>query len=412
MRTHQTLTLSLALTATILPAIIGWHRTENGTLAIQGATIYVSPDKAPIAGGTVLVRDGRIAAVGPKVSVPMGTRIIPCDHCVVTAGFWNAHIHLTEPIWANAATASAASLDSALAAMLTRWGFTTVVDIGSDLRTTLALRRRITSGEVIGPRIYTAGSGLFPPNGIPFYLANLPAAIRSQIPEPATPAEAAAYVTQNIANGADVTKLFTGSLISPRQVLPMPEPIARAAVEASHAKHELVFAHPSNLEGMQVAINSGVDILAHAPSSPRGVDSAVLASVIARHMAMIPTLKMFATTVTTDTAWLNPIYSVVRRFHAMGGQFIFGTDVGYMTDYSTEDEFRALAISGLSWRDMLRMLTTAPAERFGVAKDTGTIEPGKTGDLVILSADPASDVTAFSKVVATIRNGEVIYSRP
>jgi imidazolonepropionase-like amidohydrolase len=129
-------------------------------------------------------------------------------------------------------------------------------------------------------------------------------------------------------------------------------------------------------------------------------------------MAMIPTLKMFATTVTTDTAWLNPIYSVVRRFHAMGGQFIFGTDVGYMTDYSTEDEFRALAISGLSWRVMLRMLTTAPAERFGVAKDTGTIEPGKTGDLVILSADPASDVTAFSKVVATIRNGEVIYSRP
>jgi imidazolonepropionase-like amidohydrolase len=82
-----------------------------------------------------------------------------------------------------------------------------------------------------------------------------------------------------------------------------------------------------------------------------------------------------------------------------------------MTDYSTEEEFRALAISGLSWRDMLRMLTTAPAERFGVAKDTGTIESGKAGDLVILSADPASDVTAFSKVVATIRNGDVIYQR-
>ncbi len=264
----------------------------------------------------------------------------------------------------------------------------------------------------MGPTIYTAGSGLFPPNGIPYYLGNLPAAVRKQIPQPATPLEAANAVRANIAAGADVTKLFTGSLIARGTVLPMPDSVARAAVEAAHAAHQLVFAHPSNLIGTMVAVNSGVDILAHAPSAPQGVDSTVIRAILAHHMAMIPTLKMFATTVTTDTAWLNPIYAVVRQYHAMGGEFLFGTDVGYMTDYSTEGEFSALATSGLDWRDMLRMLTTAPVARFGLSASQGTVEVGKDADLVVLDADPAMNVAAFSKVRVTIRKGEIIYQRP
>ena len=88
---------------------------------------------------------------------------------------------------------------------------------------------------------------------------------------------------------------------------------------------------------------------------------------------------------------------------------IFGTDVGYMTDYTMEDEFRALEQSGLNAMDILRMLTTAPAERFGVADRKGTIAVRKLADLVVLSADPASDVTNFAKVQTTLRSGRVIY---
>ena len=90
---------------------------------------------------------------------------------------------------------------------------------------------------------------------------------------------------------------------------------------------------------------------------------------------------------------------------------MFGTDVGYMKDYSTEDEFLALQQSGLHRKDMLRMLTTAPAERFGVAAKTGTVDVGKAADLTILDADPAQDVTAFAPVGATLRNGIVIYQK-
>src|SRR3954451_11978127 len=68
----------------------------KGTLAIEHARIYVSPTVPPIDDGTVLVRDGVIAAVGRGVQVPADATILPCDHCVVTAGFWNAHVHFTE----------------------------------------------------------------------------------------------------------------------------------------------------------------------------------------------------------------------------------------------------------------------------------------------------------------------------
>jgi imidazolonepropionase-like amidohydrolase len=128
-------------------------------------------------------------------------------------------------------------------------------------------------------------------------------------------------------------------------------------------------------------------------------------------MAMIPTLKMFATTVTTKPSYIDPIHAVVRRFRALGGEILFGTDIGYMTDYATDDELAALADCGLSSRDILRALTTAPAGRFGVLAERGTVEPGRVADLVVLPTDPARDITAFAHPLATIRGGRTIFER-
>ncbi len=391
------------------PAVPAVH----GTLAVREARIYISPDAPPIDRGTVVVRDGAIAAVGPDVPVPSDAQVLPCDHCVVTAGFWNAHIHFTEPKWSFAAWKSAATLNAQLADMLTSRGFTTVVDAGSDPRVTVSLRRRVETSGLLGPAIYTAGAALYPPEGVPYYLRNtLPFYLIWFMPQPATAAEAARVEERNIARGADLLKLFTGSYVQRGKVLPMPEAIARAAAEVAHRHGQLVYSHPSDLAGTKVAIESGVDVLAHAPDSTEGVDAALIGSMVARHMAMVPTLKMFATTVSTNPAYLQPIYAEVRQFHSFGGELLFGTDVGYMTDYSTEDEFRALAQCGLNARDILRMLTTAPSQRFGVAGQKGSIAPGKLADLVVLGSDPERDITAFARVRFTVRNGRVVYARP
>jgi len=375
-------------------------------LAIINATVYPSPDAQPLSGTTILIHQGKIAAVGKRLSVPQGTPTLPCQNCVVFAGFWNCHVHFTELKWLDAAQQPAARLSQQLQTMLS--GFTTVVDAASDPANTVALRRRIQTGEVLGPHIYTAGAGLYPPHAIPYYLNDLPPGVLAHLPNPDTPDEAAAVVRGNIAQGADIVKLFTGSIVSRGDVVPMPLAIAQAAVAAGHEKGQLVFAHPSNLEGVRVAMESGVDVLAHAPNFVAGVDDALLKQLIARHMAMVPTLKLFS-----DEPQIPRIREIVTQFHALGGQLLFGTDTGYLTDYSLTEEYHQLQLAGLTFRDVLTMLTTAPAERFKVSQHAGRIAPGYDGDLTILSANPAAgDMTLFADVKYAIRAGKVITGAP
>jgi imidazolonepropionase-like amidohydrolase len=231
------------------------------------------------------------------------------------------------------------------------------------------------------------------------------------MPQPETPEEATSIVRRNLGSGADVTKLFTGSWVERGHVLPMPVEIARAAVTESHLNGKLVFAHPSNLAGTKVAIDSGVDVLAHAADDTRGVDAQLLQSAINRNMAMIPTLKMFTTTVTSDPHYMDPMRAEVGLFHKLGGTLIFGTDVGYMMDYSTEREFVELGRSGLDFKTVLAMLTVNPANRLGVSDRKGTVTAGKLADLTILDGDPASDLTNFSHVRAVVRSGKLIWQR-
>jgi imidazolonepropionase-like amidohydrolase len=385
----------------------------QGTLAIRDAKIYVSPDSPPIDHGSILIRDGRIVAVGANIDIPAGTPLLPCDHCVVTAGFWNAHVHFTEPHWSGAAFKPAPALEAHLQDMLTSHGFTTVVDVGSNPFDTVSLRRRIETGDLLGPFIYTAGAAQYPPHGIPFYIReHAPKLLQRFMPQPDTPAQAASVEQTNIARGADVLKLFTGSYVERTYIEPMPVANAAAAVQVAHAHGQLAFAHPSNLAGVLIARDSGVDILAHAADDAEGVTPQILQSLIDHHMSMVPTLKMFRTTVTHNPAYLDPIYAEVHQFHTLGGELLFGTDVGYMTDYTTQDEFTALAQSGLNATDILCMLTTVPAARFHVQNDKGRVAPGQLADLVLLGSDPAQNVTNFSDVRLTLRSGRILYQKP
>jgi imidazolonepropionase-like amidohydrolase len=393
----------MRLVVSSLIALLFASAANAQNLAIVNATVYASPQAPAQPGSTVLIQDGKIVAVGTQVRVPNGTAKLPCKDCVVLAGFWNAHVHFMEPKWDDAAHQPAEKLAAQIEAMLTHSGFTTVVDTGSDGENTIALRKRIESGEIAGPRIYTSGAPIFPAHALPYYLDGVSAALRSKLGQPETPAEAKAFVDKNAALGTDIVKLFTGSIVKPNLITPMSLPIARAAADEAHRHGQLVFAHTSNLEGTQVAVESGVDVLAHAPEQTVGIDEAFLQKIVARHMTMIPTLKLFSR---DDN--IPAIRSLVNRFHSMGGRLVYGTDTGFLPDYDQGEEFRQLAQSGLSFREVLTMLTTAPAELFHVAG--GKVEPGMNGDLTVLGADPASgDPAAFTKVLYTIRNGRVIF---
>lgn len=395
----------------------------NETLALTGATIFPSPTDAPIANGYVLIRGGTIAAIGKAhgVRFPADAKRIDCTGLFITAGFQNSHVHFTEQKWDDAAQQPAAKLAQQLVEMLTRYGFTSVVDTASTLTNTAALRARIESGEIPGPRIRTAGLPLYPKGGTPFYLKDgtVPPEIIAYIEanlEPTEPDAAVAVVKQDIAGGADVIKLFTGSLATPTNIVPMDPRVAAAAVAEAHARGRLVFAHPSNLEGLEIALSAGVDVAAHtAPASGKWDDS-LIAKMKEHHMSLIPTLKLWiyeankgGATAEQAQEFANRGVAQLRQYKQAGGQILFGTDVGYMTDYDPTEEYILMGRAGLTAMQILDSLTTAPAARFNESQRHGRIAPGMAADIVVLGADPARDVRNFANVRYAIRNGRVIY---
>lgn len=386
---------------------------------IPADQIYASPDAAPLQDGALLIRDGRIVTIADqrsRVAIPEGTQTSDCRG-VVVAGFQNSHVHFMEPVWNDAARVPAEGLSRALESMLTKYGFTTVVDTGSDQANTIALRARIDKGEVRGPRILTVGLPLYPVDGIPVYIKHLPADMLARMHQPKNADEARAAVRANLANGADGTKLFLHT--SPDGTSPrfMTTDVIRAAVDETHAHGKLVLAHPTSLEAIRGAIAGGVDIIVHTTLGEKQPwDAALIEQMKQRNMSVIPTFKLWPYELKKQDVPAPVIDRLVaatleelRAFHTAGGQVLFGTDVGYMHDYDPTDEYVYLQKAGLSAMQILASLTTAPAARWKEGERRGRLVPGADADLVVLAADPAGDVRNFANVRCVFRGGQLVY---
>ncbi|UOQ51487.1 amidohydrolase family protein [Hymenobacter cellulosivorans] len=383
-------------------------------LALVGAKIYPSPEASPILNGVVLLRQGKIAAVGTarQVRIPAHTPLIDCRGMVLTAGFWNCHVHFIEPKWLRADTIAAPRLSRQLQQMLTRYGFTYAFDLATlDLKNLLRLRARIATGLVPGPTILSAGEPFTPPAGNPAYIEPL------QLAEANSPEQAAQHVQGQLAAGADAIKMWSASPTG-RAVVPMPLATIRAAVAVAHAHQKPVFAHPTNLLGVSLAAQGGVDILTHvAPDDRRVWDTQTVQAMRAANMALIPTLKLFkweleqAGIPPDKNALLQVGQQQLNVYAQAGGEILFGTDVGYMRDYSPADEYLLMNQAGLRFPQILAALTTAPARRFGRDAQTGKVAKGMSADLVILRSDPATDVRAFADVAYTLHQGKLLYSQ-
>lgn len=386
-----------------------WRDAKAETLALVGGSVYASPEAAPLSGAVVVMGGGVISAIGSasKVEIPKDAHVIDCSGKTIVAGFWNSHVHFTEAVWKDAANAPAGPMQAHMREMLTRWGFTTVWDLGSDPRDSLALRRRVNAGEIPGPNILLTGQ-IFPKGGHPVYLPQ-----EIQLPEAASPDEAAQMARDDLTIGLDGMKLFTGVYMGDKPVINMDPAIAKAAVDVAHAQGKPVFAHPQNRTGVETVIAAHVDVMAHINPSEPNYTAEQLARFKELGTALIPTLSMFSTTIPDHAAaaWVVE-YGVnqVRAFSDNGGPILFGTDVGYMRLYDTSLEYE-LMHRALSERAVLASLTTNPAKFFKDAKK-GRVEKGLDADLVVLDGDPIADIGSLAKVAYTIRSGEIIYRKP
>jgi imidazolonepropionase-like amidohydrolase len=339
---------------------------------------------------------------------------------VVVAGFQNSHVHFMGPGFDGAAKKPAAELQGAVESMLTRYGVTTAFDTGSDQPNTLAIRSRIEKGELRGPRILTVGWPLYPPDGIPFYIHDLPKHVLDQLHQPKTAAEARANVRANLAAGTDGTKIFMVTSSKPEVLAILPPEVARAAAEETHARGKLLLAHPTSLAGVRAALDAGVDVIVHTTLGERTPwDAALAREMVAKKMSVIPTFKLWPYELAKQNVpkditekLVGATLEELRVFKAAGGQILFGTDVGYMHEFDPTEEYVWMSRAGMSAMEILASLTTAPADRWQESDRRGRVQPGMDADLVVLAADPAEDVSNFAKVRCVFRGGQLIYSAP
>jgi imidazolonepropionase-like amidohydrolase len=397
-------------------------RPPEGSIVIRAARLYTAPDAPAADDAAILIVNGKIAAAGPAKDIEArgAASLGACDGGVVVAGFQNSHVHFIEPKFAGAKERPAAELTAAMTAMLNRYGFTTVVDAASILANTVALRARVESGEVAGPRILTAGGALFPKDGIPIYLRDMPPEFLASLSQPGTVEEALEEVKANLDGGADATKLFLMTPQGNGRYSFMQPDIALAATDETHRRNRLVLAHPTDIEGVNLAIEAGVDVLVHTTIGEGKTtwDAPLIAQMLSKNMAVVPTLQLFPYELKragleqriVDFATGDAVEQL-RAYSAAGGAVLFGTDVGYMSEYDPTEEYRLMG-RALSPMQILSSLTTAPALRWKEETRRGSVEPGKDADLVVLEADPARDVANFAKVRCTIRGGKLIYGKP
>ena len=387
----------------------------------------------PRIGQTVLVEDGRIAAVGPvaEVDAPIGARELDLGGAYLLPGLINMHVHLCgsgRPTSAGDAGALMKRLDNPVGRAIVRGllrkraqqqlasGVTTVRGAGDPLYGDIAVRDEFNAGKHVGPRLIAPGTGVTVPGGHG-------AGLFAQIAE--SPEDAAELVREIAAHGADVIKLFvTGGVFDAEKVgepgvLRMSEEVARAACEAAHRLGLSVMAHVESTEGVRVALRAGVDTIEHgAPMTPEIVDlyrggagaqlegrtSSVTCTISpALPFVKLPPEKTHSTEVQKANGDIvcEGIVQSARDALAAGIPVGLGTDSScpFVTQYDMWREVAYFAkYVGVSNAFALHTATAVNARLLGLGDETGTVEVGKSADLIVVDANPLDDLSALRDV--------------
>lgn len=387
----------------------------------------------PRIGQTVLVEDGRIAAVGPAAEedAPIGARELDLGGAYLLPGLINMHVHLCgsgRPTSAGDAGALMKRLDNPVGRAIVRGllrkraqqqlasGVTTVRGAGDPLYGDIAVRDEFNAGKHVGPRLIAPGTGVTVPGGHG-------AGLFAQIAE--SPEDAAELVREIAAHGADVIKLFvTGGVFDAEKVgepgvLRMSEEVARAACEAAHRLGLSVMAHVESTEGVRVALRAGVDTIEHgAPMTPEIVDlyrggagtqlegrtpSVTCTISPALPFVKLPPEKTHSTEVQKANGDIvcEGIVQSARDALAAGIPVGLGTDSScpYVTQYDMWREVAYFAkYVGVSNAFALHTATAVNARLLGLGDETGTVEVGKSADLIVVDANPLDDLSALRDV--------------
>ena len=380
----------LIAVAAVPTAAAGQARPDS-VLAVTSARMIDVVTGTVIPRGLVLIRNGRIAAVGSRDSIrlPAGTKVVDLGEATLLPGLIDAHVHLTlggQP---------RANAEATLKA-----GFTTVQDLGALGYGNLRLRDSVEAGVRVGPRIVAAGPWIGVTGGICDFSG---IGVRDR-------AELLQRIRTDVEHRADVIKLcVTGwpaaGFAHPDSV-ELAEDVVAAAVAESARLGRPAVAHAVGRAGAASAVRGGVAGLAHSAF----LDDETISLMQTRGTWLASTLVSFEQG--TDSASFQALWTRMQAAHRGGVRIILGTDAGVVPHGSNARELAALVRLGLTPIDALRAATIQAAQALGKADRLGSLTPGKVADLVAVPGDPLADISVMERVVFVMKDGVVYFRSP
>src|SRR4051794_25552526 len=418
-------------------ALVAATAADAETYAIQAGRLIVDaaqPERGP---STVIVENGRIARIEAGFTAPAGAIVVDERNRTVMPGMTDAHVHLTdtsgEP-WYTGFTKKrsvpyATTLGLTHALEMARGGFTTVRDLGGDTAAVIAIRDAVAEGRFPGPRIRVSGAPLSIIGGHADEATGLPPELAAAIneahlnPSVCTGVEECQKVVRQLAAaGVDVFKIMaTGGVLDPgarglEQHFTDAE--MKGIVDMAHASGLKAPAHAHGTRGILGATLAGADSIEHGTF----IDQAGANAMKARGTYYSATLMAFsgvqgligtgklppeseAKAKLTFAVWGKGLNLAYRT----GVKIALGTDSAVAPHAEANKEVELMVTKGgMSPRDALIAATKGGPDLMGLSSETGTLDPGKSADLIAVEGDPLVDPTAVQRIDYVMVEGRPI----
>jgi len=378
----------------------------------------------------VIVDGGKIRDVTTDAStIPQGAEVIDLSNYTGLPGLIDVHTHMTmytdekpgEPMLKQL-TANPPAVEVFLArkgAMRTlEAGVTTVRDLGADQYMDIAMRDLINHGEMIGPRMFVVGYGLYITNTPYKPGLNLPAGgIADGVPE------VLRVVRQQIAAGADWIKMYastgTDDDVTGFQTYNYEE--IKAAVDSAHQFGKKIAIHSYGPAGARDAVRAGTDSLEHATD----MDDATIQEMVKRGTYYVPTIDHNRYYLDNgDKIGYAPGYKerlqafiprnleTARRAFKAGVKIAMGSDAIYTMFGENTRELGWFVKAGMTPEQALQTTTRNAATLLGKENELGAVAPGYLADLVAVGGDPLADINvALHNVKWVMKSGDVVVDK-